>query len=339
MDFLDHTQINEALSRLHGDRRLYCAVAFWGNGAAAHLGLPRAGQDLRIICNLAMGGTNPREIKRLQKFGAEVRHLERLHAKVYIGDSEMIVGSANVSANGLGFEAGAQANWIEAATLGPLQPRTLEWFNILWDVAKKVSPAALAAALLAWNDRQHHLPTLPSFARFDPDGEFVPLLDYYGGTDIVDPNKSVLKKAVGRDYDDEMDQRLRESFDIAGPEDREAWEEGRWVLKWTRTPSGKMDARVKPEWIRVGKYVENAWRPSKKHRWLDVMMPAEHPGAVPFEVRDKRFTTAFREVLMRDEFAALRDDSSYERPWNTSVRSGLVRPFWKEVKEAYQAIP
>ena len=71
MKFVGHEGINAAFDRLLGNSRLYCAVAFWGYGASKHLQLPRLGRDIRIICNLSMGGTNPDEIRRMVEGGAQ----------------------------------------------------------------------------------------------------------------------------------------------------------------------------------------------------------------------------------------------------------------------------
>lgn len=94
------------------------AVAFWGSGATTALGLDVAEPHERrisIICNLAMGGTNPHEIEKLRKLsGVEVRQCDTLHAKIYKFSDAAMVGSSNVSANGLSFEGPLVKSWHEA---------------------------------------------------------------------------------------------------------------------------------------------------------------------------------------------------------------------------------
>ena len=64
------------------------AVAFWGNEAQKKLGITHR-TDLRIICDISMGGTNPAE---LAKLGApsikNLRYRDNFHAKVYLSNDE-----------------------------------------------------------------------------------------------------------------------------------------------------------------------------------------------------------------------------------------------------------
>ena len=111
MRLLTGDELRAKVAAIAGERKPCCAVAFWGRGAAALFG-PRS--RVRIVCNLATGGTNPDEIIALQAKGHTVLQHDQLHAKVYLGKSQAVVASANASANGLGLEASEQAKWIEA---------------------------------------------------------------------------------------------------------------------------------------------------------------------------------------------------------------------------------
>ena len=92
------------------------AVAFWGAGAVEALGL-EGRRDVEVICNLAMGGTNPDEIERLLAAGARVHVLDTLHAKMGVAGGIGFVGSSNVSANGLGLQGAEVARWDELNTV------------------------------------------------------------------------------------------------------------------------------------------------------------------------------------------------------------------------------
>jgi hypothetical protein len=139
---------------------LSVAVAFWGQGADK-LFEHWHGSSLRIICNLASGGTNPRPIRGLIDSSArgasiEVRQCDDLHAKVLVGANGLLVGSANHSVNGLGLEADESAHWREA---GLYSESTSEiaaahtWFERVWAESRNVSCEDLAQAEEAWN---HH---------------------------------------------------------------------------------------------------------------------------------------------------------------------------------------
>ena len=76
-----------------------------------------SGKNVRIICDLLSGACNPVEIEKLKGLdGVRVRTRDRLHAKVWIGGNDVIVGSANASHNGLpGDDEDAANASIEAA--------------------------------------------------------------------------------------------------------------------------------------------------------------------------------------------------------------------------------
>jgi phosphatidylserine/phosphatidylglycerophosphate/cardiolipin synthase-like enzyme len=61
-----------------------------------------------------MGGTNPAEIRALMNAGVHVSQSDILHAKVYLFDNQVIIGSSNASANGLSLQGGETSGWIEA---------------------------------------------------------------------------------------------------------------------------------------------------------------------------------------------------------------------------------
>lgn len=89
------------------------AVPFWGKGAASTLGFSK-GIPVRVLCNLGQPGCNPDAIDEVRKLGIEVRTHPRLHAKIYATNHVAIVGSSNVSTNGLTVEGAAAKGWIEA---------------------------------------------------------------------------------------------------------------------------------------------------------------------------------------------------------------------------------
>lgn len=126
-------------SMVASEDRLDVAVAFWGRGAE-ELIHPKRDKPLRIVCNLRSGGTNPAVIKKLVARAKKIENVQilqcdRLHAKVIVGPSQAIIGSANLSANGLGFEGSELSKWLEAAIhtteeseVGSAQ----KWFEQLW---------------------------------------------------------------------------------------------------------------------------------------------------------------------------------------------------------------
>ena len=142
------------------DGEVLAAVAYWGKGAAKRTGLAkhRRPADVRIICDLMSGACNPNEVDDLKKLGFRVKTLNHLHAKVWIGGDNIIVGSANASQNGLlgEGERAADAN-VEAAVLlhDPTLARAIRaWFEEQWCASDEIKDRHLDEARRIWKRRQ-----------------------------------------------------------------------------------------------------------------------------------------------------------------------------------------
>lgn len=145
--FLSRTSYTEKVKELlkEGDN-LCIAVAFWGREAENLLGKQTSA---RIICNLESGGTNPHAIKALMDKGNKnliFRSNDRLHAKVILSDKGVIIGSANLSANGLGHEDNELGGWEEAGlytTDTEIITNAKNWFQDQWTEANEVTEEML----------------------------------------------------------------------------------------------------------------------------------------------------------------------------------------------------
>lgn len=154
--FLDNEELGGAIAQVVAGQNVRCAVAFWGTGAVRHLFGSSLPGDARIICDLSIGSTNPAELRAMDAPGNKgLKHVERLHAKLYMSDLGAIVCSANASNNGIGFID--LAGLVEAGLfIGPETPAYAEagaWFEKLWKRAEPVNQAALDEATKAWNSR------------------------------------------------------------------------------------------------------------------------------------------------------------------------------------------
>ena len=141
---------------------LSIAVAYWGEDGAAHTGVAeRAKADpesVRIMCDLNSGACNPSEIEKIWSDRVQVRTLNDLHAKVWISETRVIVGSANASTSGLADEMHLGSK-IEAALLvrdRKLAADLLKWFDKKWHSrgAKVVDKASLRQAKKLWKKRR-----------------------------------------------------------------------------------------------------------------------------------------------------------------------------------------
>ena len=133
------------------------ASAFLGIGADEYV--PEAA---KVICDITMGGTNPEVLKTLRaKLKGNLRHIPHFHAKVYISDKGCVIGSANLSSNGVGFLAPSKL--VEAAVkVGPetqVAEDARDWFDKIWSKhAKAITDEDIDWARTRWNANKTGMP-------------------------------------------------------------------------------------------------------------------------------------------------------------------------------------
>lgn len=151
---------------IKNSENLSLAVAFWGKGAETLIKTAWSGKRLRILCNLGCGGTNPKVILNLLKLakikpGLQVFFLDDLHAKVAVNQTAAIVGSANLSANGLGFEDIECSGWQEAGILindAEQVSELQQWFDEQWARGEEVTEEHLSAVEEQWRKNRRSRP-------------------------------------------------------------------------------------------------------------------------------------------------------------------------------------
>lgn len=158
--FITSENYRKELEAIASDNRgeLLLAVAFWGRGAESIV-LTRRQKTSRLICNLRSGATNPETIAALCKAeeGVAVRQHDRLHAKVILTPTVALVGSANLSSNGLNLEADETDGWEEAGVIvhDPWQLKSIrQWFDSLWHDAREITEEDLKEATSLWRSRR-----------------------------------------------------------------------------------------------------------------------------------------------------------------------------------------
>lgn len=196
---------------MRGSGEAMIAVPFWGKGAVKTLGL-KAGAPVRIICNLDHPGCNPWVIEQLLDLRIRVRTNRRLHAKIYATSDLAIVGSSNVSSNGLTAEGEDAKGWVEANAMSD-DPDFVDdvgrFFETLWK-DKPRTVAVTRAAIAAAKTAHAALPPL--------------LFDLEPGTPLFDAAlarpeafASVYVAAYSTDLDDDAKASLRSTREGALP--------------------------------------------------------------------------------------------------------------------------
>ena len=160
MEFLhNNKQTKGSIERIIKEsKNVYLAVAFWGQGSSDILRKSKD-KEIKIICNLESGATNPYEIIKIgQMIGFNnIRSIKNLHAKVYLTDGNLILGSSNFSANGLSLEGDETNKLIEANILvedNSIINKAHNWFDTLWANAREVNKSYCEKFISDWAKRR-----------------------------------------------------------------------------------------------------------------------------------------------------------------------------------------
>jgi hypothetical protein len=332
MEFLVGKRLYAEIKRIAAERQARCAVAFWGCGAAGQFKHPKG---VRLVCNLATGGTNPAVIVDLRERGANVRQHDTLHAKVYVGQVNAVVTSANASTNGLGLEDREQARWVEAGVLLKVTPPLEAWFEDIWNHSRAITRFDLEKATKLWAARQRGKPSVP-FENFIP-GDKPPLLAYVPPhyEEIID--ESSVRKQLGK-YNQSIRQRIEGGIPIEGRADEEAVKGDRWLLTWV-LGSGGINKRTDPWWSYVSGDVilrdviyHKDEKPPRKYA---VALAKEDQPPPPFNPGDPRFKRTLAELLAKREYKALTTEE-YSGAWYTKKRLALGVRLWGALVKRYR---
>lgn len=162
MKFLSETNYRTEIERvLSNNEPTDVAVAFWGKDSLS-LFDPNAKKKIRIICNLESAGCNPTAIRGLIKHtNICVKSNKHLHAKILLQKTSIIIGSANISANGLSLEGSELNGWIEAGIVVKDQSAikdSAKWYNQLWKSSSIITNEMLVTAEKLWLTRRNQRP-------------------------------------------------------------------------------------------------------------------------------------------------------------------------------------
>jgi hypothetical protein len=148
-------ETNKVIKTLFGQANsICCAVAFWGKSAEDIFSTTK-NKDIRVICNLFSGATNPAVIEELRKLTLQknIKMHNSLHAKVYWTEKGVVIGSSNASVNGLALQGPEITGWKEASILVNDQEIINEigwWFEELFDQSNNIKTADLIFAQEQW---------------------------------------------------------------------------------------------------------------------------------------------------------------------------------------------
>jgi len=273
------------------EESLDVAVAFWGEGAEAFIH-PEDGKPLRVICNLRSGGSNPAVIKRLvaragRLAHVEIRQCDRLHAKLVIGPSQAIIGSANVSANGLGLEGSEVAHWLEAAihTVDEQELKSAQqWFDHLWSSTdtRAISAEDLADAVAAYEKNRDGRPDYSRRGPFSFDNYSVADLEGRHAYALLYRTRPGPEADAVTKQHEEQERRLHAGESVKGegvarwafetwPDSLDITEKNEYLcIIWTERGSVRVDGACRMTDTKL----HFAYKKKNSNGWVDLAKPA-----------------------------------------------------------------
>lgn len=289
---------------LHAIHPKKIAVAFLGQGYKKFV----TPQELESIIISPTEGSNPYAIQQLAKdIGWEkIFFLRKLHAKIYIGKKETLIGSANLSHNGLSDDKGTLQ---EACVKIPTTKNVLSTYKHLLSDARKefkdesAKKKALAELFKIWGKRitagleKQKSNNVPSFKNYDLLANDSFFLEWFMSEDP----KPDLKKDVN------LNCSIFKDWLYLSNEDK--IEENDWILYWKRDNSGKFPKNGKLSWMYVHHIFSEVLSYGKYNNLAIEFINKDRPH-VPFRLT-KNFKDAFALVINQEKYKAFRKDDKY----------------------------
>ena len=147
MRFLHGSALTKEIQQMVKTRSdIKIAVAYWGKNALKLTKLSTRRKDIRLICCLKGGKSDPEIV---EKFGNRIRQHDTLHAKVIWTSDRAVVSSANMSSNGLPLEEENLKGLVEAGVVRT-DPDELSkikrWFDEKYRSARLITKGDLEKA-------------------------------------------------------------------------------------------------------------------------------------------------------------------------------------------------
>jgi hypothetical protein len=289
------------------------AVAYIGLGWRTYLPEP---ENLEAIIISPDVGSSPNGIRSLvhaldrpgRSGWDRVFFLDALHAKLYLGKDAAVLGSANLSDNGL---SGAALRELGAVIREPsLLTELHAFFRTTLDLAVAMYPDPEAKAhQLAELSRKRMIrgifePPIAAGAAPPPDPPFPTKLDAFH---VVWVESSPPREFAGAAKADKP--MIEDDLEFT-KRDLKVLKRGDWVLTWQRTPSGKPRKDVGLSWTPIGRIYRDGYEPEQGNP-LTVLAAKIRPAekvdigrSAPFAITP-RVEQAFVEVLKDPELLAL----------------------------------
>ncbi|MBR6449186.1 MAG: phospholipase D family protein [Fibrobacter sp.] len=287
-------------------------------------------------------GSNPRAILDLsKKIGwSKIFFLDRLHAKIYIGDNSSIIGSSNLSRNGL---IGDESGLYEVCIKVDANEQIVKLFNDILSKAKKDYPDeiskqnALDSLFCIYNRRKSIGLEMTKnesldFSLYDwENGEHFYISWYSGRSDDcgnTEKTERIYGSDIEKEYGEEQSMAFEEDDDI---------KKNKWILCWKcHNNENKIDQRKKLSWVYIDDIVSEGWYDGKDSPYTKLAVQlkslSQNRPNPPFKITTE-FTEAFKKVIDKKVYEILFNDPY--KASSTDIAKIMPR-FLNEVKKQMQ---
>lgn len=333
-EFLSDSALSSAIhDMLATNDCLNLAVAFWGNGSEARF-KKQTYSEVRIVCNLSMGGTNPGAVRKLiERFSDDnVRQLDTLHAKVLIGDEHVIVSSANISTNGVGDDTETPATWREAGYRKTATKAEQKWFEEIFATSRRITEDDLVQAEAAWKERaqvaaEKQSKSGKSLLDYDFERADFPLLYWYDNSNEWNPTEEA-KEKFEEHTDDKLRAHIADSVDVETEAELKILKPGRFLLSFEYSDKNPTELA----WYQVtSEFIKDAYTyVGEEDEKIDIVIVTDKISQPPFSISDAHFMENFKRVIKKRTYSKLFREPK-KAGW-FEENEALIKKFWIELK-------
>lgn len=319
------TEIQEKLCEISPVR---VAVAFIGKSWEKYV----VAKDLSEIVISPTIGSNPRAIEDIsKKIGWDkIYFLDNLHSKIFIGKDSALLGSCNLSDNGMG-EGG-----LEETAIILQEKHHLDHLHKIIDnykkLAQKMYPdesskqARLRELIQQTKDMPRYFPR-GTYGKTAPDINSYTLCHPIHIAFYFSGKLHINEKIVRANSDVPPSQEVEDYYtDYMEFRNEDRVEKGDWILCWRTTNKGLPSGNV--EWMYVDEVIKDGCDNAQYKKlvgqiYISLPLP-------PFNL-DQKAIKRIRDVIASDEFKILRPPPGDEA-WDSNRADKLVPQFIEAIK-------
>lgn len=312
------------------------AVAFIGAGWESYISNPNKISSIVLSPTL---GSNPKAIEELASLitWEKVHFLDNLHAKIYIGKNSALMGSCNLSDNGMG-EGG-----LEEAAIYLQDSHQLEILQK--EVESYVRKAKLAyPTTKSKQDRVRELieqrKKMPGYC---PPGEYgqaphiknysfseahrIHIVYYEYEVEKISKNEEIIRANLDVPFSININDLFYDEMEFRNEDDIK---KGDWLLSWKSSePKKNLPTHAgKVSWIYINAVINDGCVDEQYKKWAGQLVKSiPRP---PFQL-DRKTKKIICDVLSQPDFKKLRPNVNSE-PWDCNQADEIVPKFIETVK-------